>query len=176
MVTDIDERTIIVLDPYKSGKDDKRAEELFKRFLEACPKISLNTLQNINFKRKKMFNNRPFQKASDGTNCGVYILHYIKCNGEGQDFGTSLEPTIVRKEIAETLLNTSSDMKERCLFCFNIKKRDLVMCNLCRRWAHPHCIGKTGKQKSIEEWADPNVTYICNLCKLSIRNWMTNKE
>lgn len=85
LVVDIDEKTIIILDPYKCGKDDKRAEDSFKRFLEACLKTSLNTLQGIDFKRKKMFNNRPFQKASDENNCGVYILHYIKCIAENQN-------------------------------------------------------------------------------------------
>jgi len=50
------------------------------------------------------------------------------------------------------------------------------MCNLCRRWAHPQCIGKIDKQRNIQEWADPNVIYTCILCKQSTRHWMTDKK
>lgn len=175
LIVDIEEATISVLDPYKYGKDKKRAEESFKKFLKICPKTSMSTLKNIDFKQKKVFNNRPFQKANDKNNCGIYVLHYIKCIAEGKNFGTSIEPTTAREEIAEILLTKSSSMKEHCLFCFNIRRKDLVMCSLCRRWAHPQCVAKNGNNKRIQEWADPKITYTCDLCKSSIRNWMTNK-
>jgi len=68
----------------------------------------------------------------------VYVLHYIKCFVEGTDFGTTINPTFIQNEIAESLLCFFSlTMKKRCLFCFSSRKRDLVMCSLCRRWAHP---------------------------------------
>jgi len=173
LIVDIDEKTITLLDPYKHGKDNKRVLHLFEKFLRSCPKTSLSNLQKIKFKENKI-SDRPFQKTDDTNNCGVYVLHYIKCFAEGIDFGTAIDPTLVRNEIAESLLSTSLTMKERCLFCFSSRKRDLVMCSLCRRWAHPQCIGRTSKQRSIQEWADSNVIYTCILCKKSIRYWMKN--
>jgi hypothetical protein len=139
LTVDIDE-TITLLDPYKYGKDNKGVLHLFQKFLKAYPTTSLNKLQNIQFKEKKI-SNRPFQKFNDGNNYGVYVLHYIKYYAEGKDLETVIEPTLIRNKIAESLLCTSSVMKEKYLFCFNTKTHDLIMCNLCRRWAHLHCIG-----------------------------------
>lgn len=62
------------------------------------------------------------------------------------------------------------------LFYFNTKKRDLVTFNLYRCWAHPQSIGRVSEQKSVQEWANPNVTYTCTLCKQSIRYWMNKNE
>jgi len=122
LLVDIEEKTIMLLDPYKHGKD-KRVIQSFNKFLKSCPKTSLNKLKHINFKEKKMTSNRPFQKSDDGNNCGVYVLHYITCIAESKDFGKVLEPTLLRNKIAENLLCTSLVMKEICLFCFNTKKK-----------------------------------------------------
>ncbi|KYN28566.1 hypothetical protein ALC57_02007 [Trachymyrmex cornetzi] len=130
-------------------------------------------MQNIEFKETEI-STRPYQ--TDANNCGIYVLHYLKCIAEDKDFGTSLEVTLLRNEIAETLLRTSLIMKDICLFCFSIRKKGLVMCNLCRRWAHPQCIGRISEQRSIQEWANPNVTYTCTLCKKNIRYWMIKNE
>jgi len=61
------------------SKDNKRAIQLFRKFLKDCSKIFLSKMQNIEFKETKI-SSRPFQ--NDANNCDIYILYYLKCIAE----------------------------------------------------------------------------------------------
>ena len=113
---------------------------------------------------------RPYQ--NDGYNCGVFVMYFMYCYGNGIPMTADFNPKTFRKNVAQILLQKSFNMRDTCLYCFLEKQNAfLVMCKFCRRYAHLTCI--PGKRKSKTEWNKPSAEFICTLCNIGgPREWM----
>jgi len=92
------------------------------------------------------------------------------CIIRNEPYDINFKPVEYRNIIAESLLNSSNFMKDICQYCFSDRKRPLVMCNTCRRWAHQLCRKK--KFNDNTNWKNPDAKYRCKLCMKGFRPWM----
>lgn len=163
-----------VLDPYE-GKTVQEAEECklaidkIKKFGRICTAGTvLNKLSNINWTVRLYKGERAYQK--DAYNCGVFNMYHMYCIARREPMNEHFCPKTYRKCIAQMNITNSLEMRDTCLYCFDVNRQMQVMCKFCRRFAHRNCI--PGKKRSNKEWSKEEVEFVCQLCAITIPDWM----
>ena len=59
---------------------------------------------------------RPYQ--NDGYNCGVFVMYFMYCYGNGITMAADFNLQTFRKNVAQILLQKSLKMRDTCLYCF----------------------------------------------------------
>ena len=135
------------LNPFQE-EDSLRLNQCFeklKNFLEDWQHIELNTFHTGEWRNGGCPSKNVHQ--TDTYNCGLYVLHYMDCIGRRIPFDENFDPLSYRKEVAESLLRRSENMKNTCLLCFSRKNTDKRRtCKTCQRFVH---VGCAIKKKSI---------------------------
>lgn len=166
-VVNVNEKKIMLLDPYGNNIDDKdRAKREFMSYVRCCKKgTSLHSLSNIDW---EICDNtaRPYQPLNDGYSCGVYVMHYMQCLGKRESFDTTFDPVAFRIECANSLLLKSESMEKTCLHCFAAMRTASVECPICNRKSHKTCFLKSDLR------TDDKAEFINKACRT---NWDTQK-
>lgn len=146
------EETFALLDPYEVSWDEDRVFQAFLDYLkEVKGSSSLTDLKYIDWNRIDI-KDRPYQAATDSSNCGLYIAYYIYCIGNNVGFNLSFDPVAYRQEVAEALIMKSEDMRNKCMYCFGVAKKGITrkICTICNRWMHSAC-SKSGNVDTSDE-------------------------
>lgn len=108
-------------------------------------------------------------KQADSVNYGIYVIHFFSCLVQEINLETSVNILKLRGNLKELLLNNSSNMTLRCLFCTRIvdtTENKLFKCRTCSRFIHQKCLLRVdeinygiGAEKKI-------LNGICDLCRI----------
>lgn len=80
--------------------------------------------------------------ASDKYNVELYIIENIRQYMESSTLKKStVSPEEIRKQLKKTIIESSANMKLRCLYCGTKDTGDWGKCTSCFRWLHSVCAG-----------------------------------
>ena len=92
---------------------------------------------------------RPIQTNS--YSCGLYAIYYTECAGRDISMNRIFDPEKFRYEVAMSLLSSSRNMEDVCLYCGPFVQEDYqntnlfdednkIICNICKRFNHHLCL------------------------------------
>lgn len=81
-------------------------------------------------------------------------MYYMDVLAKGQEAAIFFNPDVHRQVISEFLIAQKQSMKDVCLYCYNRRLKEKILCKSCDRWAHKNCIMKTSRK----------LTEICEFC------------
>lgn len=152
IIADCEEKTFALLDPM----GDKETQcssyyNTFQKFLSYCFPELHHLQWNIKYIRHAL--------QKDSYNCGIYILYFFKRLVSNESMAETFSPSEFRKDAQSFLLQSSSDMKLKCLFCGQSdQSKKTVSCKQCQRLCHIKCISN----KLSNDYVYPFT--LCDIC------------
>lgn len=138
IVLDFLQNHFYYIDPLGSTTEKARVMlNKFENFIDTLNVYQKNysNLSNINI----ILKHHVLQK--DSYNCGIYILHFIKCIINNFDFMSDFNPDEERIILKNMLLRSSLSMKEYCLQCGRkiMSFANTSHCQQCKRYTENNC-------------------------------------
>ena len=118
-LVNVKEGTTTLLDPYEAAFDKARVHQAFHTCIGNCKvPCALSGLKHTIWQEKNI-TERPYQAASDTSNCAIYVMYYIYCFANKIPFELAFDPEQYRAKVAETLIQKSDDITNKCMCCFS---------------------------------------------------------
>ena len=112
------------------------------KYLDISKKYASNSLQRIKWIYEAHTDDkRPLQ--TDAVNCGVFVMYYMDCIANDNEFDPKFDPNEYREQVSKLLIYKSEPMQDICLYCFREKPNNLrITCRVCQRYVHWSCLEK----------------------------------
>lgn len=138
LVVNVLDKTVSLYDSLKIILDE-RYLNAFTKFLSECLKVSSFSKLSKTQCCVKEAPKRPYQ--TDDYNCGLFIMHYIKCIYENVPLGDQIDPNNHRMRIRQELITYSDNLFDKCIYCAKKIEYEMddVACGKCHRSLHAHC-------------------------------------
>ncbi|XP_074107200.1 uncharacterized protein LOC141532646 [Cotesia typhae] len=142
LVIDKIENTLELIDPYERTTDVKRVLKSFITYTNECnDNSSLKLAKDKEWTMKKE-RNHPFMQIYDKWNSAIYVCYFIRCVGLNINMDSTFDPGVFRKDIVESIMKNSENLKNKCIFCLeeDADEKNKKTCTICNRWLHFKCI------------------------------------
>lgn len=131
--------------------------EKIQKFLKMAKIGDINSLNII-----------PHIKQQDSYNCGVYVIYFFYKMIIKEPLTDPIDIDKYRFFLKKMLLNNSSNMTKKCLFCGRTIKEsdtDIFKCRLCKRYIHNNCLLNVNEIKNGIKIEDKILNNMCDLCR-----------
>lgn len=129
--------------------------------------FSYNLLRNIINTIIHNYPQKVGQKILNNTyNCGLYIIHFLRCIVNNDPLTKSQNMIHCRKEIKENLLSKSDSIKGLCVFCLRaVQEESQFQCRFCQRCIHSKCLLTVNEIKNGVIPQKRMTNNMCDLCR-----------
>lgn len=110
----------------------------------------------------------PHIKQEDSYNCGVYVIYFFYKLMIKEPLTDPIDIDKYRFFLKKMLLNNSSNMTKKCLFCGRTVKEnetDIFKCRLCKRYIHNNCLLNVNEIKNGIKIEEKILNNMCDLCR-----------
>lgn len=159
-VINIKDKTFNLIDPL--GSSVFKTKKYLDKFIFFLNLVNQRHKQSFDVKNWNPVNIDHLLQ-DDSYNCGLYIIYFFQNICENKSLKTYKNMDVFRNEIKSMLLEKSSNIKDKCIYCNEDVKDNYFKCNMCLRFSHTKCILSADE---ISNNIKPASKYKNNLCEL----------